>query len=229
MRNGVTIRVICCAALAAVPALALLPHAQASGGAHDMRQRFDIPSQPLAEALRVYARQAGVTVFFDGELAAGRHSSPVRGDLAPGEALQTLLAGSDLQARYTSHLSFTLTRQDRPSGDLASPHSPAWQTRGYVRRVQASLERALCQSPDTQPGDYRAVVQLWLGEAGDVQRVHFAGSTGWPDRDAAIATSLRSISIEPLPDGIEQPLTLLLLPRSAHSTDVCAASMADAG
>jgi hypothetical protein len=43
---------------------------------------FDIPAQPLAQALDAYARATGMATVVDQELIAGRHSATVKGSLA---------------------------------------------------------------------------------------------------------------------------------------------------
>ena len=96
----------------------------------------------------------------------------------------------------------------------------------YARNVQSTLEQALCQSAETQPGGYRAVVQLWLGASGQVERARLVGSTGVIKRDAAIEASMKALRLKPPPAAFEQPLTILLLPRTAHSTTVCVADSA---
>lgn len=65
------------------------------------RYVFDIPAQPLAAALGAYAQVTGESLFFDGELAAGKHSARVSGELAAGAALNRLLDGTRLVALYT--------------------------------------------------------------------------------------------------------------------------------
>src|ERR1700752_2934192 len=57
---------------------------------------FDIPAQSLSDALALYARQAGVQIFFPADPIAGRQSVPIKGQLAAAEVLRQLLAGSGL-------------------------------------------------------------------------------------------------------------------------------------
>ena len=64
--------------------------------------QFDIASEPLADALNDWARQSGFQLLLaeDG-LTADRSAPGVRGNLAPREALERLLAGSGLEYEYT--------------------------------------------------------------------------------------------------------------------------------
>jgi catecholate siderophore receptor len=62
--------------------------------------RFNIPAQPLSDALRAFSRQAGVRVQLDVSAAAGVQSHAVSGALTPPEALRQLLAGTGLAAQF---------------------------------------------------------------------------------------------------------------------------------
>lgn len=57
---------------------------------------FNIPPQPLEDALTLYGQQAGMMVSVDAALLAGKNAPGVSGSLPPTEALQRLLAGSGL-------------------------------------------------------------------------------------------------------------------------------------
>jgi|GEM_PF-3990 len=61
-------------------------------------RHYDIPAGPLNTVLTRFISEAGI--FFAGstELAKGRHSSGVRGNLSIRKALDTLLIGTDLEA-----------------------------------------------------------------------------------------------------------------------------------
>ncbi|MGM7654556.1 STN domain-containing protein, partial [Serratia marcescens] len=76
---------------------------------------FDLPAQPLSQALVIYGEITGLSILVRGNLTAGRQSSPVRGELTADEALRALLAGTRLTAVYTSGSAFTLQPQNRNS------------------------------------------------------------------------------------------------------------------
>ncbi len=59
-------------------------------------KRFDIPAQPLTDALVAFGRQSGIQVTVDGTLARHRSSPAVHGTMSGAEALTRLLAGSGL-------------------------------------------------------------------------------------------------------------------------------------
>ena len=62
--------------------------------------RFEIPAQPLPNALSAFARQAGVHVQVDLAAASSATSQAVSGSLTAAEALRRLLAGTGLSARF---------------------------------------------------------------------------------------------------------------------------------
>jgi Outer membrane cobalamin receptor protein len=59
---------------------------------------FNIPAQPLADALRAYSEATGRDVIAASQLLEGRRSSAVHGRLSPDEALARLLARTGLVA-----------------------------------------------------------------------------------------------------------------------------------
>ncbi|MEO1168738.1 MAG: TonB-dependent receptor [Pseudomonadota bacterium] len=59
---------------------------------------FDQPAQPMADALRAFARASGQQITFDEAAVRGKRAPALRGRYAPGVALGRLLAGSGLEA-----------------------------------------------------------------------------------------------------------------------------------
>ena len=58
---------------------------------------FDIPQQPLSQALRAYARVAGDQIIFNDDLTRGR-TAALHGAYTPDEALAKILKGTKLTA-----------------------------------------------------------------------------------------------------------------------------------
>jgi iron complex outermembrane receptor protein len=90
---------------------------------------FDIPPQALGLALNAYADTANVPMSYPGELAAGLTSPGVSGRYTPAQALQKLLAGTNITARTTQNGTITLeqpakTRPDLPPHSAATPLPP---------------------------------------------------------------------------------------------------------
>ncbi|WP_313460825.1 TonB-dependent receptor [Stenotrophomonas sp.] len=112
-RRGLRPSRLCSALLAAglittvaYPALAQSSDASALTATY----RFDIPAQPLADALRSYMRQSGVQVAYPAALANGITSNPVNAELDAQSALAQLLLGSGLAPRTVGAGAITLER-----------------------------------------------------------------------------------------------------------------------
>ncbi|WP_099790411.1 STN domain-containing protein [Variovorax sp. 54] len=192
------------------------------------RIAFDLPAQPLATAVQVYAQATGQSVFFDGQLTAGLESAPLHGVFTPREALQRLLAGTRLAARHTDARTFTLVEAEAsPPAVVTTPAAPAIaMSPRDARVVQQALERTLCRWPHARPGTYRALVQLWVGPSGHVRRTRLLSSTGLAQRDAALEAAMNTLVFDRPPEGeADQPLTVLLLPRTGDRPDVCDAAV----
>lgn len=62
--------------------------------AQDHRASFDIPAQPLADALVAYGSATGIEVFYDGALAIGRRSTAMTGVHPSMFALQLFIGSA---------------------------------------------------------------------------------------------------------------------------------------
>lgn len=184
--------------------------------------RFDLPAQPLDAALVAFGEVTGYSVLVSSQLAAGRVAAPVRGDYTPAEALQRLLAGTQLGARFSGSNAFTLLALAdapvAPASAEAAPATPPLQ--GYAAILQRSLTRALCRLHSDAFGRYRLAFQLWLDERGKVRAVHVLEASGVEQRDRAVLQRLRSLLMDGAPPaGLPQPLTILLTPRPDPGAD----------
>jgi catecholate siderophore receptor len=74
---------------------------------------FDQPTQPLGDALKQFARTAGVTLTVDSALVSGRTAPALQQTLEPADALQQLLEGSGLVAASSSSGGFMVNREQR--------------------------------------------------------------------------------------------------------------------
>lgn len=106
-----------------LPALGLvlllaLPSLVVAENGDTATRRFDIPAGPLAPALERLARTADITLSFDPELVSGRATDGVRGEYSVGAALERLLAGTGLRARFASSDSATVVSAE---ADQLSP------------------------------------------------------------------------------------------------------------
>ena len=82
---------------------------------------FDIEGGPLDQALKAYAERLHSQMLYDARLVAGRRTAALRGRYTANEALQRLLAGTDLQADAPSANTIVL----RPRASAATDPSPA--------------------------------------------------------------------------------------------------------
>ena len=99
---------------------------------------FNIPAQPLTEALVQFGLQSGLQVAADGSVAASVRSSVVNGSFTPTEALTQLLAGTGLAFHYTSGTTIQVRRlADAAPGVLQL--DPV-QVQGYPVPAQAMID-----------------------------------------------------------------------------------------
>ena len=199
------------------------PAASGMDAAPAASRYFDLPAQPLDAALVAFGEATGYSVLVSSELAAGRMAAPVRGDYTPAEALQRLLAGTQLGVRFSGRNAFTLLAladdlAAAPAAPAPLPAAPGLPA--YAAVLQRSLTRALCRLHPDAFGRYRLAFQLWLDERGKVRAVHVLEPSGVEQRDRAVLQRLRSLLMDGAPPaGLPQPLTILLTPRPDPGAD----------
>jgi hypothetical protein len=194
---------------------------------------FELAAQPLANALKRYGDVTGMLVGVQSGLLEGRTSAPLYGNYPPQEALRTLLAGTGLQAVFSHDDEAIIIAQSQTTPATFSPLDTADDSvidgtdsnaafRSYASLIQMRLTEALCRSPLTQPGNYRLVAQLRIDPTGAVAASKVVTSTGSAERDAAIARTVRGLSLDLAPPpGLLQPVTILVRPRGAGANTDC--------
>lgn len=106
------------AAFAQTPSRA--PAAVSGPGAATARQ-FNIPAQPLTDALGQFGRQSGLQVVFPAQVAAGVRSGEVVGTFSPEQALSRLLGGTGIGWQLTGEAAIVGGGQAAAgSGDVAA-------------------------------------------------------------------------------------------------------------
>jgi len=80
---------------------------------------YDIPAQPLSQALTQFGRQSGLQVAVDAASVAGKSTSGVSGTMSAQGALQQLLSGTGVTYRFTSPSAVSVvSAAPGPSGAL---------------------------------------------------------------------------------------------------------------
>lgn len=216
-RFGRTAISACAFALAATFAVAAPDQGLDGAGFPKVPVRFDIPAQPLSDALYLYSSVTDIEILVPAEMLVRRRSSGITGLLLPADALRALLAGTGLVPRSAGASAFTLVPAT-PDAMGTAAHIPRYPQ--YSAALQAAVTSALCRLRETRPGGYRAAARLWVGPSGAVTRVGFLGTTGDADRDAMLAGLLARLVIsEPPPANLPQPTTVVVLPRPETAAD----------
>lgn len=178
---------------------------------------FNIPSQPLEDALYAFDAATGIEVFVDGGAVAGRRSTAVKGVFTWARALRILLTGTGLDAKQIGSDTITVFLDDRPP---APPSSALYHT--YSAFVQNAVVRVLCSSSEARPGSYRIAMRLWLDPSGIVSHTDLLSSTGNAQRDLQIHNILSGIPIGAAPPPkLPQPIIMVILPRSPSASGDC--------
>ncbi|CAD5107770.1 TonB-dependent siderophore receptor [Zestomonas carbonaria] len=136
--------------------------AQAQPTAQQARTyEFDIAAQALAPALVEFAEITGFQLFFDANLTRDLNSPGAHGRLGGEQALQRLLAGSNLTYRFTNPTTITLAVPDNGSAlslgatlveSKQIAESPVGPVDGYVARrslTGSKTDTALVEIPQS--------------------------------------------------------------------------------
>jgi hemoglobin/transferrin/lactoferrin receptor protein len=92
------------------PSLAAAQSAPSADVAGARTVAFAIPPQALSGAIPAFSRAAGVTIVFDGAVPRDATTKGVSGTMTPRAALDRLLGGTGLSARFNGASSITLYR-----------------------------------------------------------------------------------------------------------------------
>ena len=97
-----------------------------AGGARAQSQtfNFDLPPEPLSQALRDYAHISGQQIIFTDDLVAGRQAPALHGAFTADDALGRLLTGTDLVVEHAPSGALMVRRkeaalEERPAGQAA--------------------------------------------------------------------------------------------------------------
>ncbi|MEM8981476.1 MAG: TonB-dependent receptor [Pseudomonadota bacterium] len=92
-------------------------------------RQVDLPAQPLQAALAELGALYGVTIVARGELTADKSGAPVAGTLSLDQALEMLLADTDLDVRRSQSGSAIITKKSKevavvPASSRSAPSKP---------------------------------------------------------------------------------------------------------
>ena len=126
---------------------------------------FNLPSQPAADALLAFSKQARIEVLFSSDELRLTQSAAVTGAHEPEEALSRLLQGTGFAARQNRKGKFVVTRVKRSVGAItgklvAADGAPARGLRVTIpgmRLSTATDERGEFNFASVPPGTYRLV------------------------------------------------------------------------
>ena len=142
----------------AITSILLLPgHALSASQAQTTAISFDIPSQPLVEALRAIASQTQQNVFFDPQIVAGHQAPALRAAMSAEEALVQALSGSGLTYRRIDERTVTIVpvvpavHTTTSSSAIHQPRSAGWvKTSSLQSAIPADDARPVADEGSTQ-------------------------------------------------------------------------------
>ncbi len=205
-------------AIAGLPAQPLLAADAAADSAREQqRLRFDIPPQPLDEALASYGISSGVQVLYGASLTGGLRSSAVQGEMTRQQALAQLLAGTGLSYRFTAERSATLSAESDSAPGLGSLELSPLMVSG--EKIGRTLEQTMTSVTVNTEDDLREHADKDLGDVfARTPGVYTqAGNENWGIRGVPVsgfdeqgpATLNGAVSV--FVDGAQQPNRALTL------------------
>ncbi|HYG25915.1 MAG TPA: TonB-dependent receptor [Caulobacteraceae bacterium] len=122
---------------------------------------FDMPAQPLTQALKTYGAAADQQLIYSERLVRGRQAPALKGEFAPDQALTLLLAGSGLTAERTPGGVVTIRSAD------TDPQSGSAAAGGA--EVEALIVTAQKREEDIQ--DVPIAISAFSQEALEAQKI----------------------------------------------------------
>lgn len=179
---------------------------------------FDIPGQPLADALEQYGAVTGFGLFYDGVLAADHRSTPIKGVFSPMLGLEALLRGTGYVPRRTGLGAVSIL----PLRHSMAASDPGLQRFGaFFALLQKRVSHTLCSREVTEPVGAPIIFRLWLASSGVIVRAEIVGSGGDHAHNLALAGSIRGMEVAPPPLGLRQPVMMAILPALPGEASRC--------
>lgn len=127
--------------------------ASAAHAQETAERSFDIPAQPLADALVIFGVQSDLQVTTNGAALRGIRTNGVKGTLVPVQALSQLLTGTGFTFRINGNV-VTLERAPQASGDGAIQLGPV-----RIEGQNNASEIARFGDAPKEPGGFKAEYQ----------------------------------------------------------------------
>lgn len=138
---------------------------------------IDIAAQPMDKALNALARQSGARIVFSTDLME-RHAAPaLKASLTVEEALDRLLAGSDLQAMATPGGGFTIVRRSGAGDSTATNAGTSLAAVTVLGTREANVP--LSNVPSSISVITRDEIQTALATSSRIEDVIAAGAPGF--------------------------------------------------
>ncbi|MDV9043763.1 STN domain-containing protein [Stenotrophomonas sp. RAC2] len=174
---------------------------------------YDIPAQPLEQAVERFSVISGWSVMYPGELAAGRSSHALRGSLAPLPALQSLLQDTGIEAEVMGEQRVVLRRGVASAAEAGTGDAlPEAERRRRYGGLQQRLRAAFCDDPAIAPGRYAATLRFRIDGAGRVSEPELVSGSGSDRRDARLLQALQGLALGADAAVLPQPVTLQIRP-----------------
>lgn len=211
-----------------VSATAAAVWAQGSAGSPS-GQAFDIPAEPLAQALTALGSKGRLDLAYENNVVTGRRSAPVHGVMTAQAAVDQVLKGTGLLYRFTSVSAVLIFPPDRlpePDDAQASGGAPPRMMLGFIhvppavvigappatyapygQDLRAHIDRVLSNDPKVGGRVYHAEVALRVDASGAIKSLVLVRSTGDSALDAAIRVALLGAPLgRPPPPDMPQPI-----------------------
>lgn len=124
------------------------------------QQTIDIPSQPLAEALKELGSETGLQVLAPTYAVAGKTSKAVKGSMFPTEALQEMLSGTGLSFRMPEQNAAILS-----FGDVVSQNAVVDEDAFDLGTVIVTTARRTVEAVSDIPGNVVVLDQDFLDDS----------------------------------------------------------------
>jgi hypothetical protein len=190
----------------------------------DAVAQFDIPAQPLAQALDAYSAITGKEIFYDGAVGPGWRSVDVKGAFTPDDALNLLVSRTEFAVLPSGPGAYALIHAPDKSARAAAAArmTSDGQYARYFAIIQANVRAALCRTAETQPGAERLLFKFWIGPAGVIQRSELTEASRSQARNTALVETLKSLTFdEPPPADMPQPITMVVFPQKRAGSATC--------